>query len=75
MSGGKKMLVAGGMAALAGGTYYLLGPKSKMHQKKALVLVDKVKKEVEIEAKKLKNEWKEISQKAAQKSVSKKKRG
>lgn len=48
------MAIAGGMAALAGGAYYLLGPKAKAHQKKASALMVKIKKEVTVEMKKAK---------------------
>ena len=78
MSGSKKILMAEGMAALAGGAYYLLGPDGKKNQKKALALMTKIKKEVKIgiaKGKKLENKWKSVSPKAAKKSVSKKKRG
>jgi hypothetical protein len=74
MSVGKKMMVGAGVAALAEGAYYLLGPKSKMHQKKASALVLKVKKEVKKDAKKLKTEWNIVSKKAVKKPVSKKKK-
>jgi hypothetical protein len=77
MSGSKKMLVAEGMAALGAGAYYLLGPDAKKHQKKALALVSKIKKEVKIGIKKgkqIEKEWKNVSKKATKKLVSKKKR-
>ena len=60
MSGGKIIAgvagVAGvaGMAALGAGAYYFLGPKAKAHQKKAKALVQKMKKEVDKEIKKVK---------------------
>jgi len=54
MSGGKIMAVGAGIAAASAGAYYLLGPKAKAHQKKAKVLVQKMKKEVEKEIKKVK---------------------
>jgi hypothetical protein len=76
MSSGKKMVLAGA-AAVGAGAYYLLGPDAKKHQKKASGLMGKIKKEVEIgieKGKKLENEWKSVSQKAAKKSVSKKKK-
>ena len=73
MSGGKVLAVEAGMAALGAGAYYLLGPNAKKHQKKTSALMAKVKKEVETDAKKLKKEWKSISQKVSKKSVSKKK--
>lgn len=42
------------VAALGAGAYYLLGPKAKMHQRKAKVLMAKMKKEVSSEIKKAK---------------------
>ncbi|MFA5778127.1 MAG: hypothetical protein WC870_01390 [Candidatus Paceibacterota bacterium] len=54
MSVGKKVAVGAGIAALSVGAYYFFGPNSKAHQKKAKVLVAKVKKEVEREVKKAK---------------------
>jgi len=54
MSGGKIVAGIAGVAALGAGAYYLLGPKAKAHQKKAKVLVEKMKKEVEKEIKKVK---------------------
>jgi len=111
MSGGKKITIGAGMAALGAGAYYLLGPNAKKHQKKASVLMTKIKEEVISEvkkakiagapvyekaidmiaenyakqykahekdiralAKKLKTEWKGLSKKPVEKSVSKKKR-
>jgi hypothetical protein len=53
---GKKLAMAGAGAAVLGaagaGAYYLLGPKGKKHQKKAAVLMAKMKKEVTSEIKK-----------------------
>lgn len=40
------------MGAVGAGAYYLLGPKGKAHQKKALALAGKMKKEVEGQIKK-----------------------
>jgi len=54
MSGGKIVARVAGIAALGAGAYYLLGPKAKAHQKKVKVLVEKMKKEVEKEIKKVK---------------------
>lgn len=57
MSGGKKMVIAGGVAAIGAGVasaYYLLGPNAKSHQKKASVLMAKIKREVKSEIKKAK---------------------
>jgi hypothetical protein len=54
ISGGKMVAAGAGLAALAGGAYYLLGPKAKMHQKKASALMAKMKKEVASEMKKAK---------------------
>lgn len=48
------VVAAAGAAALGAGAYYLLGPKAKAHQKKAKVLMAKIKKEVESEIKKAK---------------------
>ena len=58
MSMGKKLAVGAGVAALSaatGGAYYLLGPDAKAHQKKANILRDKIKKEVKIDIKKVKD--------------------
>ena len=76
MSGGKKMMVGAGMAALGAGAYYLLGPDAKKHQKKASAVIVKMKKEVESEFKKAKNEWKNVSKKVVKKptKISKKKK-
>ena len=57
MSVGKKVAIGAGVAAFSAagaGAYYLLGPNKKAHQKKAAVLVAKIKKEVAHEIKKVK---------------------
>lgn len=57
MSNGKKVAIGAGVVALSAvgaGAYYLLGPDGKKNQKKALVLVNKMKKEVVSEVKKAK---------------------
>ncbi len=57
MSAGKKMAIGAGVAALSAasaGAYYLFGPNAKKHQKKAKVLMEKMKKEVKSEIKKAK---------------------
>lgn len=54
MSMGKKMAAVAGVAAVGAGAYYLLGPKAKAHQKKAKVLIAKIKKEIESEVEKVK---------------------
>ena len=54
ISGGKILATGVGMA-LGAGAYYLLGPKSKTHQKKAKALMTKMKKEIESEIKKTKD--------------------
>lgn len=54
MSGSKKVAIVGGVAAVGAGAYYLFGPKAKAHQKKAKVLISKMKKEVASEIKKVK---------------------
>lgn len=46
--------IGAGAAAVGAGAYYLLGPKSKAHQKKASILMNKIKKEVQSEIKKAK---------------------
>jgi len=46
--------VGAGIAALGAGAYYLFGPKAKTHQKKAKALMEKMKKEVMNEIKKVK---------------------
>jgi hypothetical protein len=48
------MMVGAGLAAAGAGAYYLLGPKAKEHQKKAKALMEKMKKEVTREIKKVK---------------------
>ena len=58
MSVGKKVAIGAGVAALSvasAGAYYLFGPKAKAHQKKASILMAKMKKEVVSEVKKAKN--------------------
>lgn len=52
MSAGKMLTAGAGIAALGAGAYYFFGPKSKIHQKKALALANKMKKEVFSEIKK-----------------------
>jgi hypothetical protein len=64
ISGGEILAGVAGAAALAGGAYYLLGPKAKAHQKKAKTLMAKMKKEVESELKKAKEESGPMYQKA-----------
>ena len=58
VSGGKIVAMgAAGIAAVgaaSAGAYYLLGPKAKAHQKKVLALVNKMKKDVVGEVKKVK---------------------
>lgn len=46
MSKGKMVAVGAGVAALSAGAYYLMGPHSKKHQKKASMLMNKMRKEV-----------------------------
>lgn len=46
MSMGAEMAIGAGVAALGAGAYYLLGPNSKKHQKKAAVWMNKMEKEV-----------------------------
>ena len=58
MSKGKMAAIGGGVAALgaiSAGAYYLLGPDAKVHQKKALALLSKMKKQVASEVKKAKS--------------------
>lgn len=53
----KKVAIGAGVVALSAigaGAYYLLGPDGKKNQKKAMVLVNKMKKEVISEVKKAK---------------------
>ncbi len=52
---GKMVAIGAGVAALGAGAYYLLGHNAKAHQKKALALMVKIKKEVGSEMKKMKN--------------------
>ena len=54
MSGGEKVAMGAGLAAVGAGAYYLFGPKSKAHQKKVKMLAEKIKKEVAGEVKKAK---------------------
>ncbi len=54
MSGGKIAAVGAGLAVATAGAYYFLGPKGKAHQKKAVDLYAKMKKEVASEVKKAK---------------------
>lgn len=56
MSGGKMLAGVAGAAALGAGAYYLLGPKAKVHQKKAKSLMVKMQKEIGTEIKKAKEE-------------------
>lgn len=49
-----KIAVAASLAAVGAGAYYLLGPNAKVHQKKAKVLMGKMKKEISGEIKKVK---------------------
>ena len=53
MSGGKKMVLGAGMAALAGRGLYLSVLMQKKHQKKTTKLISKIKKEVESKEKRL----------------------
>jgi len=46
--------IGAGVAAAAAGAYYLLGPEAKKHQKKAVDLMKKMKKEVDSNIKKAK---------------------
>lgn len=52
MSGSEKIAIGAGIATVGAGAYYLFGPKGKAHQKKATVLMSKIKKEVVKEVKK-----------------------
>lgn len=54
MSAGKKVAIGAGLAAVGAGAFYLLGPNAKAHQKKVSALMGKMKKEVAVEAKKVK---------------------
>jgi len=63
ISGGKIIAIGAGVAALGAGAYYLLGPNAKAHQKKVSTLMLKMKKEVEDEIKKAKNNVGPIYQK------------
>ena len=58
MSTRKKMAIGAGVVAVgaaSAGAYYLLGPNAKAHQKKASVLMAKIKKKLAQKAKKVKN--------------------
>lgn len=50
VSASKVAVIGAGIAALGTGAYYLLGPKSKKHQKKAAVWMSKMQKEIEKKA-------------------------
>lgn len=52
MSIGKKIAIGAGVVALGTGAFYLLGPNAKTHQKKAVALLAKMKKELAGEIKK-----------------------
>ncbi|MCC7160119.1 hypothetical protein IT399_00080 [Candidatus Nomurabacteria bacterium] len=55
MSGAEKVAIGAGVAVLSAasaGAYYLFGPKAKAHQKKAVALMAKMKREVASEVKK-----------------------
>lgn len=54
MSGAKMAAIGAGMAGVAAGAYYLMGPKGKAHQQKAKALLAKMQKEVKSEIKKAK---------------------
>ena len=54
VSGVKVLAGVAALGAAGAGAYYLLGPKAKAHQKKAVSLFNKIKKEVESEVKKAK---------------------
>jgi hypothetical protein len=54
VSGKGMAAAAAGAAAIGAGAYYLLGPNAKAHQKKASALMNKMKKEVAKEIKKVK---------------------
>jgi hypothetical protein len=55
MSKKGEMAIGAGMAALGAGAYYLLGPKSKQHQRKAKALAVKMEKEAEKKLKMARN--------------------
>ncbi len=55
MSIAKKVSIGAGLATLGAGAYYLLGPNSKIHQKKASAVVSKIKKEIIQKTKQVKN--------------------
>lgn len=63
MSAGKGAVIGAGLAAAGAGAYYLLGPKSKQHQKKAKIWMVKMEKSAKVEFKKAKSEWKKIKPK------------
>ena len=53
VSTGKKIALGVGIAGATAGAYYLFGPKSKAHQKKAKMVLSEVKEAVEKKVKKL----------------------
>lgn len=63
MSAGKGAVIGAGLAVVGAGAYYLLGPKSKQHQKKAKIWMAKMEKDAKIEFKKVEGEWKKIKPK------------
>ena len=67
MSAGKKVAIGAGVVAASvatAGAYYLFGPDKKAHQKKAIDLMAKMKKEVENEIEKAKDVTSPIYHKA-----------
>lgn len=55
ISAGKAIAIGAGVATLAAGAYYFLGPNGKRNQKKATVWMIKMKKEVEKKVATIKN--------------------
>lgn len=55
ISAGKAIAIGAGVATLAAGAYYFLGPNGKKNQKKATVWTTKMKKEVEKKVATIKN--------------------
>jgi hypothetical protein len=55
ISAGKIIATGAGVAILAAGAYYFLGPNGKKNQKKAKVWMTKMEKEAEGKVKKIKN--------------------
>jgi hypothetical protein len=61
---GKALAVGAGLAVASVGAYYFLGPKGKQHQRKAKDLLIKIKKEAQVNLKKVKSATKPVYDKS-----------